>query len=321
MIGRKIYNTFIKAVSATLACLCVIGVSVGCANGSQDNRPKLVFSTFVLYDWAKNVLGEDADKYDMRILGANGADIHSYQPTVSEISLLSECKAFFHIGGKSDEWVDEILKTVPSEERARVDFAELLISDGELPAGHEDHAEEHLADEHIWFSFDHVCYAIEKTASELGKLSPDRADTYEKNAASYCESVRALGLEYKAAADNAKTKNVVVADRYPFYYLFSELFITAHTAFEGCSAESEASFEVISKLSAKLDEFKLGCVIVCEGSDKKIAQTVIDNSSRKEARILTLNSMQSVTQNDIENGASYLSILESNLEVFKLALS
>ena len=57
-----------------------------------------------------------------------------------------------------------------------------------------------------------------------------------------------------------------------------------------------------------------------DGSDGKIANTVLQTSNQKNAQILELNSMQSVNKKDIEEGKTYLSIMESNLAVFTQAV-
>ena len=57
-----------------------------------------------------------------------------------------------------------------------------------------------------------------------------------------------------------------------------------------------------------------------ENSDQTIAKTIIENTETKDQEILTLDSMQSTTSKDVENGVTYLSIMESNLEVLKEAL-
>ena len=57
-----------------------------------------------------------------------------------------------------------------------------------------------------------------------------------------------------------------------------------------------------------------------ENSDQTIAKTIIENTETKDQEILTLDSMQSTTSKDVENGVTYLSIMERNLEVLKEAL-
>ena len=93
-----------------------------------------------------------------------------------------------------------------------------------------------------------------------------------------------------------------------------------YAAFIGCSAETEASFETISFLAKKADELSLNSILTIEGSDKKIAETINSNTKRKNLKILTLDSLQSTTSDNVKNGASYLSAMEKNLEILKEAL-
>ena len=97
--------------------------------------------------------------------------------------------------------------------------------------------------------------------------------------------------------------------------------LSYYAAFAGCSAETEASFETISFLAGKVDELRLPCVLTIEGAQHKIAETIVQNTAEKNQSILTLDSMQSTTSTDVANGTTYLSVMESNLDVLKQALN
>ncbi|MBR0091549.1 MAG: zinc ABC transporter substrate-binding protein, partial [Lachnospiraceae bacterium] len=109
-------------------------------------------------------------------------------------------------------------------------------------------------------------------------------------------------------------------DRFPFRYLAEDYGLTCYAAFSGCSAETEASFETIAFLSEKVKELSLAHVITIEGSETKIADTVLAGAGAAGSDILVLDSMQSTTAQDAEGGVSYLSVMEKNLEVLKEAL-
>ena len=93
-----------------------------------------------------------------------------------------------------------------------------------------------------------------------------------------------------------------------------------YAAFAGCSAESEASFETVSFLAKKVDELGLPCVLTIEGKNHKIAETIVENTAEKNQKMLTMDSMQSTTSEDVANGTTYLSVMEQNLGVLKEAL-
>ena len=126
---------------------------------------------------------------------------------------------------------------------------------------------------------------------------------------------------YAEAVEAAPGKTVLFADRYPFLYLIKDYGLTAYAAFSGCSAESEASFEMISSLVRRVDELNLRHILVLEGSDRRLASTIVSESRAKDAEILEIDSMQSVTMAQIRAGASYLDIMQRNLEVLRKALS
>ncbi|MCR5783189.1 MAG: metal ABC transporter substrate-binding protein, partial [Clostridia bacterium] len=109
-------------------------------------------------------------------------------------------------------------------------------------------------------------------------------------------------------------------DRFPFRYLVDDYGLDYYAAFVGCSAESEASFETIVFLADKVDELGLKTIMQIESADGKIAQTIRDTTKSKDQTILTLDSMQSDTAEDVAGGVTYLSVMTENLEVLKDAL-
>ena len=129
-----------------------------------------------------------------------------------------------------------------------------------------------------------------------------------------------LDAEYQSTVDTAARKTVLFGDRFPFRYMVDDYGLTYYAAFVGCSAETEASFETISFLAAKVDELKLPCVLTIEGTKHNIAETIVQNTADKNQKILTMNSMQSTTAAD-EKSTTYLSIMQNNLNVLKQALN
>ena len=111
---------------------------------------------------------------------------------------------------------------------------------------------------------------------------------------------------------------MLFADRFPFIYLFRDYGIDYYAAFKGCSAESEASFETVSFLAGKVSELQLNHVMILENGNRKLAETVIRNSSRADCSIDELNSMQSAV---LQDGVTYLEIMENNLKVLERVLN
>ena len=183
--------------------------------------------------------------------------------------------------------------------------------------GH-DHGEE--KDEHVWLSLKNAKTLVGAIADALQELDPDNKDTYAANASAYIEELSALDGAYQSAVDGAARKTVLFGDRFPFRYLVDDYGLSYYAAFAGCSAESEASFETVSFLAKKVDELKLPCVLTIEGKNHKLAETIVQSTAGKNQKVLTMDSMQSMTSKDAANGATYLSVMEQNLSVLKEAL-
>ncbi|MGI6175982.1 MAG: metal ABC transporter solute-binding protein, Zn/Mn family [Christensenellales bacterium] len=189
----------------------------------------------------------------------------------------------------------------------------------ETMSGHS-HSHEH-EDEHVWLSLKNAQILCGHIAEGLKKLDGANGSVYTSNTEAYNEKLAELDSAYQSTVDNATGNTLLFGDRFPFRYLVDDYGISYFAAFSGCSAETEASFETIVFLADKMDELALEHVMVIENADQSIASTVIESTESKGQNILVLDSMQSVTAQHVSSGTTYLSIMESNLEVLKKALS
>lgn len=298
-----------------------------CGNGGtskSEDRLQIVATVFPQYDWVRQILGEQ--EADVTLLLDNGVDLHSYQPTADDILTVSNCDLFLYVGGESDGWVEDVLAQAANKDMVAINLLDALGSSAkeeEVVEGMESDEEEEEGiayDEHIWLSLKNAGTLCQTIADALCKLDADHADTYRANVAAYQQQLAALDGEYQAAVDDAKQKTLLFGDRFPFRYLADDYGLNYYAAFSGCSAETEASFETITFLAGKVDELQLRTVLTLEGSDQKIAQTIIDNTQSKDQQILSMDSMQSVTATRVADGASYLDIMKSNLTALQAAL-
>lgn len=326
-----------KILALLLALWIPAAVLSGCApqdDSTASNKLNIVTTIFPAYDWVREIIGDETDRAEITMLLDSGVDLHSYQPTVDDIVKISDCDLFLYVGGESDGWVDDALKNAPNKERKVIRLLDVLGDSAkaeetvegmqEEEHGHEeeahDHKEEAEYDEHIWLSLKNAQVLVAAISEALQETDPARKDAYAANAAAYAEKLSALDGEYRAAVDSGKYKTLLFGDRFPFRYLADDYGLDYYAAFPGCSAETEASFETVSFLAGKMDALGLPCVLTIEGTQHKIAETIVQNTAQKNQQVLTMDSMQAVTANDAASGVSYLSIMEKNLSVLKKAL-
>ena len=319
-----------KTLALLLALWIPAAVLSGCApqdDSAASDTLNIVTTVFPAYDWAREVLGDETDRAEITMLLDSGVDLHSYQPTVDDIVKISDCDLFLYVGGESDGWVEDALKNAPSKGRKVIRLLDVLGDSAKaeetvegMQEEEHDHEEEAEYDEHIWLSLKNAQVLVAAISEALQEPDPARKDTYAANAAAYAEKLSALDGEYRAAVDGGKYKTLLFGDRFPFRYLADDYGLDYYAAFPGCSAETEASFETVSFLAGKVDALELPCVLTIEGTQHKIAETVVQNTAQKNQQILAMDSMQAVTANDAASGVSYLSIMEKNLSVLKKAL-
>lgn len=319
-----------KILALLLALWIPAAVLSGCApqdDSAASNKLNIVTTIFPAYDWVREILGAETDRAEITMLLDSGVDLHSYQPTVDDIVKISDCDLFLYVGGESDGWVEDALKNAPNKDRKVIRLLDVLGDSAKaeetvegMQEEEHDHEEEAEYDEHIWLSLKNAQVLVAAISEALQESDPARKDTYAANAAAYAEKLSALDGEYRAAVDSGKYKTLLFGDRFPFRYLADDYGLDYYAAFPGCSAETEASFETVSFLAGKMDALGLPCVLTIEGTQHKIAETIVQNTAQKNQQVLTMDSMQAVTANDAASGVSYLSIMEKNLSVLKKAL-
>ena len=312
-----------------LIILTVLTTTVSAKAKKSDktnNKLKVVATIFPEYDWTREILGDKASNVELTLLLANGVDLHSYQPSIQDIAKVSTADIFIYVGGESDAWVKDALKNAKNKNMKVINLLETLgdkVKAEEVKEGmqaEEEDEEEVEYDEHVWLSLKNAKILSAEIASALCEKDPANASAYKANLAVYTDRLDTLDAKYAATVKAGSKNTILFGDRFPFRYLTDDYGLDYYAAFVGCSAETEASFETVIFLSKKIDELGLNSVLKIESGDGKIATTIIQNTKKKKAKILTMDSIQSTTAKQAAAGTTYLKIMEDNLSVLTEAL-
>lgn len=327
----------------------------------NSNKISIVCTTFPQYDWVKNILGEEAERFYVTLLLDNGIDMHSYQPAVKDIATAGSSDLFIYVGGESDTWVEDALKEAKNKDLKAINLMETLdnfVKEEEVVEGmqeerkslghsheksskekqeqtqkesHENSQEingqkeaadeEPEYDEHIWLSIRNAEIMVKNIEKAIEQLDSDNAKVYQNNAENYIKKLDTLDKQYANTIQNAKYKAILFGDRFPFRYMADDYDLKYYAAFAGCSAETMAGFETVTFLAKKADELRLPVILTIENSDGRIAEAVKSNTTKKNQKILAMNSLQSVTKEQIADGITYLQVMQENLSVLSEALN
>ena len=313
-----------------ILAVCLISAFAGGSGEAAPAKPRVVATIFPEYDWARVILGDNPAGMELTLLLDKATDLHNFQPTSLDILTVSTCDLFIYCGGESDGWVDDVLKHASNKDMKVICLMDVLgdaAREETVPEGAQhDHDHDHddgekEYDEHVWLSLKNAELFCRAICDALCEIDPADKAVYRANLATYTAALENLDSRYSALVASAKRKTLLFGDRFPFRYLAEDYGLECYAAFSGCSAETEASFETIAFLVEKADSLDLDYIMVIEGGGTKIADTIIANSARKDRKVLVMDSIQSVTAEDLAKGASYLGKMESNLEVLGIALN
>lgn len=341
----------IRRASLFFAGMLLLGGCGRMAEIPDPDRLQVVCTTYPQYSYLQAIIGEVSDSVELTLIMDDGADLHSYQPVALDLVRIASADLLVYIGGESDTWVEDAAAEAVNPDMRMVSLVELAgerAKEEEVVEGmqerrsltghdhghehgdehgdeddhaHEDGAEEEIEyDEHVWLSLKNSVVFVDALAEQLEELDAEHAETYRANADDYIAQLEELDREYEEAVAGAGVRTLIFGDRFPFRYLTEDYGLDYYAAFPGCSAETEASFATVTFLAEKIDALGIHSILVLENSDQRVAETIRENTASKDQQILVLNSLQSVTKEELETGATYLDGMRENLEVLKQAL-
>lgn len=312
------------------ALLTFLGIFTACkgegkSEAAGKGKIKIVVTTFPVYDWVCDIV---KDKADVELLINSGADLHSWNPSAKDIIKVTgkDTDLFVYIGGESDFWVN---KLIPQMEANGVQYFSIMKNNVELLEPMEEHDHNHEEsegeesedfnpdeyDEHIWLSLKRVPLFIESIAEKISEVDEENSDFYLMNAKLIASEKNALYEQYCSEIEKCTNKTIVLADRNPFVYLSCDLGLEIYAAFHGCSADTEASFDVVLELVKIIEEKNLSAVACCDIKNR-LSETVNNAVKSRDLNVVVLDSMQG----KIQDKQTYDSIMTENLKKIKLAL-
>ena len=311
---------FVSLLSVSLM-FCLSGCGIA-EEKKDDGRLKVVATVFAEYDFLRNIAG---DAVNLSMLMMPGADLHAFDPTPKDIMEVQEADLFVTVGGESDAWSEKIIDSIDSNKLQTVRMMDCVdhVVEEELVEGMEaeddedGHGEEKEFDEHVWTSPKNAVQIVEKLRDKLCRMDEANAELYQDNAKSYIKKLQKLDEAFTELVQNAKRREIIVADRFPFRYFADAYGLKYYAAFPGCSTQTGASVETIAFLIRKAKEDDIPVVFHMEMSSEAMCNTICDEAGAKKAQ---LNAVHNISRQDFNKGIGYLELMKENIEVLKEAL-
>jgi len=281
---------------------------------------------FPQYDFASQLAGEKAS---VTMLLPPGSESHTYEPSPQDIIKIQNSDLFIYTGGESDNWIDEILKTLDTDSMkiiSLMDVCETVSEESVEGMQTEEHASEDEAhnadmvkqDEHVWTSPANAVKICDAIFNALCELDNENSEYYSENHNRYTSLLDEIDNDFKEIVSSSKRNLLVFGDRFPFRYFADRYGIEYFAAFPGCAEETEASISTVTFLIDKVKQEEIPVVLYPELSNHRLADTIVEETG---AKALMLHSCHNVTREEFDSGTTYAELMKRNEEVLKEALN
>lgn len=294
--------------------LILIILSIGLvylAGSRRDNA--LVVTIYPLADMMSNLV---PDK-EITTIVSSSTEPHDFEPTPEDLKRIYNSDLFVYIGDNLEPWVKDFQNTV----EGRVNGIEFASYFDPLPMKEDGYSEVELeafyenTDPHYWLDPIKAKEMVTFMSQELKTLYPEQYDDIDLNEYNYLQELSSLDQEYSAGLLNCSQDKIIVshnafgqlASRYDFEIV----------SINGLSAESEPSSSVLAEIVEIVNQENIKYVFVETAVSPDFAETIANETG---VEILVLNPLESLSDEEVEQGEDYLSIMRSNLDNLKIAM-
>ncbi|TAA69800.1 metal ABC transporter solute-binding protein, Zn/Mn family [Planococcus salinarum] len=181
-------------------------------------------------------------------------------------------------------------------------------------AGHDDH-DHGSTDPHLWISPTLSQNLADSIKDSLIAQDPDNEDTYETNHAELISELEELDASFSELHEQV-TKDTFFVSHAAFTYL-SEPYGFEQVAIAGLNSQDEPSQKELTEIVDLARDKNIEYIVFEQNVSSNLTEVV-----QKEvgAEAVEMHNLGILTQEDIDNGETYFTLMEKNLEVLETIL-
>jgi len=288
-----------RRIVRAAAAVFVLAAAGLAASPPPEAKVKIMATIFPLQEFARAVGGDLAET---RLLIPPGAEIHSWQPRVSDIkTLATELGLFLYIGPSLEPWAEGLLKSA-----ARPGLKVLEAGRGlDLIRG-----DEEAFDPHIWLDFAQDLVIVDRIAAELAGLRPASAAFFRANAEAYKAKLRALDDRYTNALRGCRGRLLLVGGHAAFGYL-ARRYGLVQTAVYGASPDAAPAPRIMVGIVARAKAGGVKTVFYEPTTGDRMARVLAGEIG---AEVRPLHPGHNLPRSSAA-GLTFLEMMDRNLEV------
>jgi len=271
---------------------------------------RVIATVFPLAEFAREIAGE---RGEISLLLPPGADVHTWQPRISDIRKLETADLLICIGQGLEPWLEALLKGTPAERVTKLEAAEGLdlIAAGEDEHGADEPSHHHEAfDPHVWLDFRQDERIVDALAGALSRIAPDAAAGFASNAETLKGRLRDLDAAYRSGLEPYKGREFLVAGHAAFAYL-ARNYGLRQVAVYGLSPDAAPTTRETADMISRAKADGLKTVFGEPAAGFKMARVI---AAEIGADVRILYPGHNLTPEQAAQGTGFFQLMEENLE-------
>lgn len=300
----------------TVLILVLVLLSACQTTVQVEDKPQIMVSLFPQYDIIRQIA---QDKVDVELFLPAGSEPHSYEPSASILMKIVEADLFVYSSDELEPWVKRLVEGNASENLIVLD-ASNGITLLEADHGHEgeDEDEEELAfDPHYWLDPQNMIIMSESIRDALIEIDPENEAFYIENANSYIASLKELDSNWQDLFDRAQLNQIIYGGHFAFGYLSHRFGLEILSPYSGYAPDAEPSAQALAGLMDVLAEKEINVIFYEELIDPRVARIIAEQA---KVKIEVLHGAHNLNAEEMQEGWTYVSIMEDNIKKLKEAL-
>ena len=267
------------------------------------DRLTVVASLFPLYDFTREVAGDTAD---VTLLLPPGTEPHTWSPKPSDMARIAGADLFVYLGPDMEPWVNQVLEATSGKGRVLEASRGLALLSPDGRAGSADGGQH---DPHVWLDLANASEMVDLVAAALAEIDRPRAAEYRDRSTAYRARLSALDSRFRETLSRCRKRQFVFGGHAAFAYLARRYGLEQIPVYS-LSPDSEPSPRQVAQIVKVLRALDLEVVYFEELVNPRLAQVI---AGEVGARTLMLTPAGNLTAQQRRAGATFLSIMESNL--------
>lgn len=310
---KKIVSVFISFI------VIMLGIILLAANNTKEesndsSKIEVVATLFPQYDFVKQV---GKDKVSVSLLLPPGTETHTYDPSPKDILNINKSKLFVYTGEYMEPWAESIASSIDKSVKV-LDVSSGIEHIKEEHNHEEEHEHEHEYDPHIWLDISNAKIMVDNILKALIEIDSENAEYYTQNATEYKEKLDELDMKFENVISSGKRNIICFGDKFAYMYFIQRYNLEYITAYDSCSSSSEPSVARVLEIEERIQKDNIPVIFYESLSEGTVAKSIARDMN---IQALEFSSVHTVSLEDVQNGATYISVMEKNLDSLSKALN